>query len=215
MATRTLPACGVIALLSLAAPALAQSMNIDFGVATPAPSAGFGAAAASPGAWNVFSNSPTGLFDLAGNLTGATLSGTGGGFLGGNNDPLTFGDDEALMDDAVLIPFMETYTFTGLQAGTYNVFAYTWTVANLPTQLNVQNQGFQLVGGAWPGGYVPGITHSITQVNLGAGQPLTVQVFSVNGALGAINGVQLVLVPAPGAGALLAAAGLVAFRRRR
>ncbi|MFO0962574.1 MAG: hypothetical protein U0625_06660 [Phycisphaerales bacterium] len=198
----------------VAGSASAQSFNIDFGNTTPTPGSGFGAAAGQAGVWNTYAGGTlVGLAGLGGGATGVTLTGTGGS-LAGYNDPNTFGDDEALIDDGLVIPFLESYSFSGLAAGTYDVYVYTWTFQQLPTAVNVNGSGYTVVGGAWPGGYVQGVTHSLSTVTIAANQALNIDIFTVNGAIGCVTGVQLVQVPAPGAAAVMGAL-LLRSRRRR
>ncbi|MFO0783503.1 MAG: hypothetical protein U0636_07450 [Phycisphaerales bacterium] len=205
----------LVASAALCASAAAQSFNIDIGNATPAPSSAYGAAANQAGVWNVYTGGTlNNLQDLGGNSTSVSLTGTGG-ILGGFNDPGTFGDDEALMDDGMVVPFMETYTLSGLAAGSYSVYLYSWTVSNLPTGYNVNNTGFQTVGGAWPGGHVAGVTYLAYNVNIAQGQDIIITVHSVDGALGAFGGLQVVQVPAPGAAAALLGGFLARGGRRR
>jgi hypothetical protein len=96
----------IAALLALfAAPAAAQSFNVDIGANAvyPAPAASYGAAAGQPGHWNVWSGSaPVPLTAIDGAPTAAwaqylVLFGTWTDVetnLGGSS-----GDDELLMDD--------------------------------------------------------------------------------------------------------------------
>jgi len=208
----------VTASLCLVGTCAAQSFNIDIGNATPTPSSSFGAASGQTGVWNTYLGGTLGgLLDTGGNATGVSMSGTSGGFLGSFSDPTTLGDDDALMDDGMLIPVFETYTVSGLAAGNYSIYYYVWTVSPLPTGLDINGQGMQSIGGAWPGGYVAGTTHSVTSVQLAAGQDLVIDVHSINGALGSFTGLQIVPVPAPGAGvaALVALALGGRVRRRR
>ncbi len=198
-----------------AASATAQSLNIDVGNASPLPSSTYGGAAPSAGVWNSYIGGATGgLLNLAGAPTAVGISGTGG-FLAGFNDPLTLGDDDALLDDYLAIPFIETYTVSGLAAGAYNVYVTTWTFGPLSTGIDVNGLGMQVIGGVWPGGFVPGSTHSVHSVTLGTSQNLVIDVFSVNGALGAISGIQIVQIPAPQSAGVLLVAALAATRRRR
>lgn len=206
-----------IALLGLCvcvAGASGQSFNIDFGNANPSPAPTYGAASGSVGFWNVYSGGAMGLADLSGSPTGVSISGGTTGFLGAANDPATLGDDDALLDDYIGIPFIDTWTVTGLAAGTYDVYGYTWTFAALPSGFDMNGLGMQAVGGAWPGSFQPGL-YSLHTVTLTANQPLVVDLYSINGALGVISGLQIVLVPQPGAGVLLALGCGGAFRRRR
>jgi len=197
--------------------ASAQSFNIDVGTATPAPTTPFGAGASQPGVWNTYAGGTlNNLLDLAGTPTGVTLAASNNsGFLGSNNDPATLGDDENLIDDLMLVPFLDSYTFSGLAGGTYDVYAYTWTFQQLPTDMQVNGGGYQTVGGAWPGGYVAGITHSLQSVTIPANGSISLDIHSVNGALGGLSGIQLVQVPTPaGVAVLLAGAGIFTRRRR-
>lgn len=207
-----------LASLCLVGTCAAQSFNIDIGTATPTPSSSFGAASGQVGVWNTYAGGTLGgLLDTGGNATSVSMSGTTGGFLGSFSDPTTFGDDDALMDDGMLIPVFETYTVSGLAAGSYSIFYYVWTVSPLPTGVDINGQGMQTIGGTWPGGYVSGITHSSTSVQLVSGQDLVIDVHSINGALGSFTGLQIVPVPAPGAGVVgvAALAALGRGRRRR
>jgi hypothetical protein len=197
-----------------ASSASAQSMNIDFGTGNAAPASTYGAAA-SVGFWNNFGMNAIGLQDLSGGFTGASLAGTPGGLLLNNNDPGTFNDDELLMDDVIAAPVLETYIISGLAAGSYDVYLYGWSFAALPTQFDVNSIGAQQCGGNWPGGFAVGVTHVVfASVSIGQNQNMTIEVASINGALGAITGMQLVQVPAPGVGAF-AFALLLPGRRRR
>ncbi|HZW06341.1 MAG TPA: hypothetical protein VFF65_04390 [Phycisphaerales bacterium] len=194
----------------------AQSINIDFGTANATPAAGYSAAAGlgGTGFWNAYAGGPMALADLSGSPTGAAISGGATGFLGSSNDPATLGDDDLMVDDFIGIPFIDTWTVTGLAAGTYDVYGYTWTFTALPSGFDVNGQGVQAVGGAWPGSFQPGL-YSLHTVTLAASQPLVVNLYSINGAIGVISGLQIVQVPAPSAAALVACSALASCRRRR
>lgn len=204
-----------VAVTLCASGVLGQAINIDFGNASPTPGNAYGAAAGQAGAWNTYLG-PTlsGLLNTSAAVTGASISGGSSGFLAGVNDPLTLGGDDDLLDDYIGIPYIETYTVNGLAAGTYNIYGYTWTFGPLSTGIDVNGQGMQTIGGVWPGSFSPG-TYSLHTVTLGASQPLVIDVYSINGALGAIAGVQIVPVPTPGAAAVLGLGGLAALRRGR
>lgn len=200
--------------ITIAASAQAQSMNIDFGTATPIPSSSYGGAAGSVGVWSVYGGgAASGLLDLSGNATGVSISGSGG-FASDFMDPLTTGDDDALMDDFLAIPFFETFTVSGIAAGTYDVYVTTWTFGPLSSGIDVNGLGMQVIGGVWTGGFTQGVTHSLHTVTLASAQNLVIDVSSIDGALGVISGVQIVQVPAPGAVALLGAGVFVGRRRR-
>lgn len=197
---------------------LGQAINIDFGNASPTPTASYGAAAGAPGVgfWNTYLG-PTipNLLNHSAAVTGVSISGGSGGFLAWFNDPLTLGSDEDLLDDYIGIPYIETYTVNGLAAGTYNIYGYTWTYGPLSTGIDVNGQGIQTIGGVWPGSFIQGQSYSLHTVTLSGTQPLVIDVYSINGALGAISGVQIVPVPTPGVAAALGLGGLAALRRRR
>lgn len=199
----------------IASGAHAQSMNIDFGTATPLPSSSYGGPAGSAGVWNLYAGgAASGLLDLTGNTTGVSIAGTGG-FASDFMDPLTTGDDEALLDDYLAIPFFETYTISGVAAGSYDIYVTTWTFGPLSTGVEVNSLGMQAIGGVWTGGFVQGLTHSLQSITLASAQDIVIDVSSINGALGSISGVQIVQIPAPASGALmLCLAGLTARRRR-
>lgn len=213
--TTTLVATALVSAGALGADAAAQSMNIDVGNATPVPSSAYGGPAGSAGVWNQYTGGAlAGLLDLSGNATGVSIAGTGG-FLAGFNDPLTLGDDGALLDDYLNITFIETYTFSGLSAGAYDIYVTTWTFGPLSTGVDVNTQGMQVIGGVWTGGFVPGATHSLHSVTLASAQDLVIDIFSIDGALGAISGIQIVQIPSPGGAGALALGALALTRRRR
>jgi hypothetical protein len=206
------------AALALAPIASAQNFNIDFGNASPLPSSAFGAASGQIGFWNTYLSSPTNnLTDVAGNSTSVNLTATNAfaTFASGFNDPLTLGNDEALMDDYIAITFIETYSLTNLAAGTYNVYTYTWTFGPLSTGINVNATGQQIIGGTWTGGYLLGTTHALHTVTVPANGTINIRVVSIDGALGAISGVQIVQVPSPAGASVLALGALAMTRRRR
>ena len=202
--------------LALAPLASAQNFNIDFGSATSTPAFFFGAAGPA-GVWDQYITSPAnGLMDTSGNISSVNLTATNAfaTFPSGYNDPMTIVDDEFLMDDYIAITFIETYSFTGMAAGTYNVYTYTWTFGPLSTGIDVNATGQQVIGGTWTGGYLLGTTHSLHTVTIPANGTINIRVVSIDGALGAISGVQIVQVPTP-AGASVLALGAMAMTRRR
>ena len=206
----------VLAAVGLSASSgLAQSFNIDFGNATPAPSLTYGAASGQTGFWDIYAGGFVGsLFNTSGAPTSVSINAIGPNFLGANPDPLTLGDDEALLDDGMGYPFADTYTILGLAAGRYQVYCYTWTFGVLTADVSVNLSPSQQIGGPWTGSFTPGM-YSLHTVTIAPAQPLIIQAGNVNGALGAITGVQIVSVPTPGAAGLLAIAGIGATGRRR
>jgi hypothetical protein len=133
-----LVSCG----LSHSAETTAQAINVDLHRGEPdpknagTPSGAYGAASSQAGTWNgvtVLELGPHPLLDTAGNPSGValTLSSTIGGRVGDN--PTTFGDDEALLDDGYNIPdgltTSVTLTITGLAAGPYHIYTYAWDLS--------------------------------------------------------------------------------------
>jgi hypothetical protein len=196
----------LLALCVASVPAAAQSFNIDLGttfvIYTPANT--YGAAANQPGTWNPIT-STTGashaLLDLNGAAAGVTMSHIGGfgDFAVGN--PNWSGDDEALMEDAYDVANGSiTFTFTGLQAGTYEVYSYA-LAPDFPetyrTRVAITGalEPAQIVGGAWLGSpHVLGVSYAKHTIVVGQGQPLSVTFSnpgSPAGNLATANGLQL------------------------
>lgn len=154
---------------TLAAPfAAAQSLNIDFGATVSAPGAAYGAAGPA-GAWSAIGVLPPGqrapLVGLDGGAVAAQIYMIGGTALIGSNDPATSGDDAALVDD-MLIGFNDPVDVCvwveNLVNGSYEVLIYALTPNN-PSLLHRVRVDFAtpdatMIGGAWPGGHVEGVT---------------------------------------------------------
>lgn len=247
---RTLARPGALAAAAamLLAPAIChgQSFNIDLDIATVpatfsgfgAPSSAFGAAAAQPGFWNAVQNQtttsntpPITLSDLSGTPTGVTITmstNAPNGFAHWSfTNSSNTGDFARLLNDAHIVnnnpgPFSNTYTFSGLQPGIYDVITYgvrPMTGASA-TRVDVTGAGQQTVTGPMPGNaFALGVTHAWHTINLtGSSFTITVDHNTSLGSAGAYaNGFQLTHtpVPAPGAAALLALAGAMGSRRRR
>lgn len=203
-----------LTLMLLANTAWAQSFNINLGpLGGPTPASSYGAAANQPGIWvtlPAFHNTTTlNLADRTGTTTNVSVWQFGGTQLLASNDPLTSGDDDALMDE-----YQITYTsnletclfFNNLQNGQYDV----WIYAMMPSQPSVLSytscdeepgRPHRTVGGAWPGEHAHLVTYSYhratvttgllrTHSGIVPGQP------PAQGA--AFNGIQLRRVPNPG-----------------
>lgn len=202
--------------------AAAQYFNIDIDVGSGVPSAAFGAAAGQVGHWNAigYSTGPTQLSNLAGSLTGVSVSlaSTGIGYSGGWwSNPINTGDYAALLNDAADTSPGQTltFTFTGLASGQYTIYTYAVAPNNgTPTQtVGVSNQigGAQFVTGPMPGNsFAQGLTHAINVSNVTSGT-MVVSIASASNVY--VNGFQI--VPSPGPGALLGAGLLLGVRRRR
>ena len=207
----------------------AQSFNVDIsttiGTMAPAPGAAFGGAASQVGFWNNIATTTVGPFalnNLAGAATGVTVtrsSGAGGTF--SFNNVNTSGDFELLLDDGQDIgapaAAAVTYTLNNLAAGVYDVYTYAVAPdsATFITSTVVGGGAPQNVGGAIPvNAFAAGVTHSVhSGINHAGGN--MVMTFDCITGFGTVNGFQVVLVPAPGALALLGVAGLIGGSRRR
>lgn len=221
----------------------AQSFNVDlevtiaFGTPTGlgAPSAGFGGAAGQAGFWNTANSTlltPIPLMSLGNTATAASLqmsTNAPNGFAHWNlTNVSNTGDWARLLNDSHIVnnspgPWSNTYAFTGLQPGTYDVITYGVRPMTGPSATRVAvtgGGGTQTVVGPMPGNsFGLLVTHSWHTVNV-TGSSLTVTVDRDAGLSSAgayINGFQLIHtpVPAPGAGAVLAVAGMLGSGRRR
>jgi hypothetical protein len=188
--------CLAASVSALAARAQAQSFNIDLGTQFGAPSASYGAAAGQAGFWNErtgFEDETATLVDIQGHKTAVTLVPSLPFGQAGFDHPATSGDDQALMDDYFdLHSVPATFEVRGLAAGTYAVYSYLWAPdeALYQTSLSVAGRPARLIGGAWPGGFREGVTHSRDVVHVGASETLVLSVFGI--PKGTFNGLQLV-----------------------
>lgn len=227
---------GIVA--AIGASASAQSFNIDLDVVASsmagAPSSAFGAAAGQTGFWNAvdtYWTNPVALNGLSNNATSATLlmtTNAPNGFAHWSyNNTSNTGDFAKLLNDCHIVnnnpgPWSNTYTFSGLQSGIYQV--YTYGVRPLTglsaTRVTVTGgTGPATIMGPMPGNsFALGVTHAIDTVTVTGGTlVITVDrdpLLMPDGAY--VNGFQLIHhVPAPGSAALLALAGVAMSRRRR
>ena len=196
--------------LLLGSVAMAQNINIDFGLPGAGPPATY-AAAGLPGMWNSIEGThnqsfvnPTiiyNLVDINGNPTPVTLFQFGGLELLLDGDPSVSGDDAVLLNDCIVTHTqnLETCLFiNGLQNGTYEVLTYAW-MPNHPTQLAKVRYDFDqvhqpFIGGAWPGQHVEGVTYARHVVNVTTGfmGGHSGNVFEGNLEIGAaLNGMQI------------------------
>ena len=180
----------------LTATANAQSFNVDYGTQFGAPPTSYGAAAGQAGFWNEISGLEEGavsLVDVDGRKTEVTIVPSLPFGQAGFDQPATVGDDQALMDDYFdLHSVPATFEIGGLTAGTYAVYTYLWAPDEpaFRTSLSVAGRPARLIGGAWPGGFHEGITHSRDVAHVDEGQSLVLAVFGI--PKGTLNGLQLV-----------------------
>jgi hypothetical protein len=195
--------------LLLPAVAAAQPLNVDFGVSQPpAPSY---AAVGLAGTWNTIAVLPPAqrapLVGLGGQAVAAKIYMIGGTGLLESDDPLTSGDDAALLDDMLTglnNPLDVCVWFESLENGEYEVILYAMTPNDhdLLSRVRVDfaTPGPTEVGGAWPGQHEPGKTYATFAVTVTDG---TIGLHSgLPGALiqSGLNGIQLRPLATSGAG---------------
>ncbi len=150
--------------------ARAQAFNVDFGPPGSAPSSAYSAAGV-PGVWNSVGLLAPGvrapLVDVNGSPSPAQVYMIGCDDVLSSDDPLTLGDDGALMDDMLISfnsPVDACVWVENLPNGLYEVLTYAMT-PNVPTELHrvrVDNaaQGPIWIGGAWPGAHQLDVTYA-------------------------------------------------------
>ncbi|MBL8863308.1 MAG: hypothetical protein JNK02_15030 [Planctomycetes bacterium] len=212
----------IAALALLSGTAAAQNLNINLGTTqvSQRPSSTFGAGANQPGFWNLVSANDAAtanLVDVNGVITNVAVALSGGFGNFGIANANWNGDDEKLLEWAADVGGIGqgvgagtiTWTFSGLVAGTYEVYSYA-IAPDLPqtyrtrVQVTNANEGPQIVGGAWNGQpYALNVTHARHTVTLTAGQTLTVITSDPGtpaGNLATANGFQIKTVTGGGGG---------------
>jgi hypothetical protein len=204
----------VLAAIAAGKAGASSAVNVDLHRGEPdpinagTPSDTYAAAATQSGRWNgvsVLSFGPHTLVDKNG-VPGPILTITSNAqAVGGRivDNPSTFGDDQALLDDAFNIPdgrgSFVTLTVTGLAPNTYKVYTYAWDpafTASKSVTVDVNSTGAVLVSPPSDvfSGFVAGETHAEHTVVLGPGQPLAITAVIVDdlAAAGVVNGFQIV-----------------------
>jgi hypothetical protein len=195
----------VVILVSTAAPAAAQSINVNFGPPGTTPSASY-AAAGGAGTWNTVTGISGMTFHLVatdGSPSDITVSQSPTTTLLAVTDPSVSGDDAKLLNNGLVTSSAETcLAFSGFAPGRYEVLVYAW----LPDQPAVKSRTRQDeapstidVGGAWTGTHVEGVSYARYVVDVGADGALPAHSGLVPGApAAALNGVQIRLLPTGG-----------------
>jgi hypothetical protein len=212
------------AILVLPSAASAAPIYIDYlttGGNGP-PSSSFGAAFGVPGQWNDldFSEVNSPVFDIFGAATGVTVTNSAGGQA--VDHPSTSGDVASLLDDGLDSGNQFTITISGLPAGQYDIYTYSWHPSDAgdqtATTITVNGMSPQLVerAGGFTG-FALGETHALHTVSIGAGQDIVILAEASGDIPAAIlNGLQI--VPEPSTAILCAAAALclatACWRRR-
>lgn len=186
------------ALLVLTAAAHAQAINIDVGILPlfGTPSDAYGAAAGQAGTWNAVipGTISFSLMNTDGAPTLADIVASGGSPFQ-NDNPATSGDDQALMDDISCPATGITWTLSGLIAGEYDVYTYAWAPDTplFRTEVTVNGEPSQIVGGVWVPGHELGTTYALHSITVAAGQAVTIVTAPSPGSnFGAVNGFQIV-----------------------
>jgi hypothetical protein len=188
----------VVVLCVLAAPASAQSINVNFGDPAHAPSSSYAAAGAA-GTWNSVSGISGMTFSVVaidGSATPIMLTQSPTTTLLAVSDPSVSGDDATLLNSGLVTTDAETcLAFTGFQPGDYEVLVYAW----MPDQPGVKSRTRQDeapstvdVGGAWTGAHVEGVTYARYVVTVDASGALPAHSGLVPGQpSAALNGIQI------------------------
>jgi hypothetical protein len=189
----------LLALLLTTSGAYAQSFNVDYGViGSPNPPVTYRAAASQPGHWNgVFPGAAVILFDLAGVASGVTLTPPLGGTFAQDN-PLTTGDDELLLDDIADVNTPTSMTLSGLADGKYTIYTYAWAPDNDLFLTNVDVPGssdpLQTVGGPYPGTHALGVTYAMHHIDVIGGAAVVIDLLDTDPFLpDTCNGFQIVM----------------------
>lgn len=194
----------VVGLLAVSGGAFAQSFNIEFGAPGSAPASTY-AAAGLPGVWNTYDAMAFGqrfpLVDIGGEAVSAMIYNIGGTGMMSAGVPGASGDDDALVADAMTSlnnPLDTCIFFEGLTNGEYEVLLYAITPgqpgATNRVSVDHSPQGFQFIGGAWPGAHQEGVTYARFTVTVTDGRMgMHSGQFGLN-ALSALNGIQIRLL---------------------
>jgi hypothetical protein len=172
-------AVAAIGLALVPALAAAQAFNIDFGGPESVPSPAY-AAAGLAGAWNAVPVLQAGLrhplVDLAGAPSNARIYQIGGSTMLVHDDGATQGDDQALLDDMYLSnnnPLDLCIWIENLTNGPYEVLIYALTPGDPALQSRVRVDdgvpGPIMVGGAWSGQHVHGVSYARHVVTIANG----------------------------------------------
>ena len=191
------------ALVLLASSASAQSFNIEWGTPDTAPPptyAGVGLA----GVWNTFDSMPNfqqlNLVGLDGNPINATIMNIGFDVIESHDNPSTFGDNEALLDDCFTSfndPIDGCLFISNMEPGEYTVIMYAVApdddslLSRLRIDQNTEDP--ELVGGQWVGQHIDGMSYMSQTATVGPGGDLDMH----SGLPGAnirsvLNGMQII-----------------------
>jgi len=195
----------IVTLGFLTASASAQSFNLDVGpnlyTLAPTPSDSYGAAAGQTGHWDPVNPAsvPLQLSDVNGTLTGVIADTDDHSWYSHYPLPALPQDDNNLLTDSQSIDWMPgtiaTWTFTGLQDGSYALYTYAYDVSLNGATTTIRVPAIpgsdQVVGGYWGGSHQLGVTYALHQVTV-TGGTLVVEAESMNSQHGLVCGFQFV-----------------------
>ena len=203
-----LPTLLATAALSVAAPLVSQSFNVDIGMSGNGPPSSY-TAAGRAGVWNVteaaHGTTSSGLVDLHGAYIPVTLRQIGGLDLIEGDDPATVGADGLLLDD-FLVTYdagLESCVFLAeVEPGEYEVLIYArMPETDVDSYTDVDEEPgnpHSIVGGPWPGQHQELVSYSRHQATVGPSGQLNLHsgiVPAANPADGAaLNGLQVLRV---------------------
>ncbi len=205
------PISRIVLVLTLTCPAaLSQSFNVDIGPnqVFGTPSSNYGAGAAQPGVWNVWSGAqPTALVSIDGAATSASTRylqlGTFSDFE--SNIPGSTSGDERLMDDSrvsnTTFGAIEDVEISGLWNGDYEVFTYSFGSMPFQTTVRVFGSPDPLVvlgnaSGVFPGAQQQNVTFAKHHASVTNGV-ITIEIDTANNFFSTISGFQLRWIPMP------------------
>lgn len=229
---KTAPAVGLFLLGMSCSVTLAQSVNIDFGTAPfVKPADTYGGGANQPGFWNqVVGSRP--LFGINGTTQVATIN-TGDYAHFQDNIPGAGAGDEALMETALIAESVQrSLSIRDLLPGEYDLYLYGWGAqwegsgTSGITDFGVFVTGFgsgtyrlDYPSGPWPGMQIENKTFIKVPITLEFGSNgrtfLSVNQAGLGEGFTLIQGMQLVMIPAPAAPLLVALFAGAMVRRRR
>ncbi len=212
--------------------ALGQALNIDIGpTGSSVPSEMFGGAASQPGYWNLDDGSGQFLRDSSGNLTSARAGIQGSTPAALSIDGIGPGDKELM--ESMLFGDRNSMTSVGvlgLVPGDYRLYLHAWSPIDDPNRtesriaIDETTSGYFSVVGTnfnniW-GGQALGVSYAVADVTVQqSGGLLLFTLMSLgNGEdspVSVLNGIQIVPIPAPGAGVIAGVAAVWSTRRRR
>lgn len=191
------------AVTCLAGGAQAQAFNLDVGESATVgvPQNTYGAAANQVGDWMALDGGPPYLFtltDVNGVLTNVQSECVASGGTGDyyDNNAITQGDDERLVDDAQDVgsgASISTWIFSNLQDGPYEVYTYAFGPDDFTYRTRVAPEGSsdeQFIGGIFPGGHALGVSYARHCVDVTGGE-LRMEIEAAVG-FASCNGFQIV-----------------------